>query len=255
MKKYIGILMFALIVVALAACGKDEGNTEVEEEVGVLEVDFQLPETAEAGEKVELTAIVTYGDNKVTDADEMEFEYWMQGNEDETTTVEATNNADGTYTAEISFDTDGVYEIYAHTTARDMHTMPKKSITIGEGHAAHHEEEHHDDEGSHEHGHSHSHTEGFAMHFIELEDVQVNEEVELGLHLEMNNEPLEGARVRYQINKDGTEEYAWVDTEESAPGEYSNSHSFNTAGTYTIVIHVENDEGLHEHEEHTIEVK
>lgn len=23
--------------------------------------------------------------------------------------------------------------MYAHTTARDLHTMPKKSITIGEG--------------------------------------------------------------------------------------------------------------------------
>lgn len=242
-----------LLVGALAACGNNEEKTEADEEVKALNVDFQLPEHADVGEVVELKAIVTYGDELVKDANKVEFEYWVQGNEKETTTVKGKNNDDGTYTADVTFEADGVYEIYAHTTARLIHKMPKKSITIGEGNTTPHEEHgeghHHDD-----HDHS-SHVEGFTMHFMKPEDVQVNEEIDLTLHLAMNDEPLEGATVRYQINRDGTEEYAWVDVAESVPGEYSSSHSFDQEGTYTIVIHVENDEGLHEHEEYTVEVK
>lgn len=56
------------------------------------------------------------------------------------------------------------------------------------------------------------------MHFMKPGDVQVNKEINLTLHLMMNDEPLEGATVRYQINKDGTEEYEWVDADEPASG-------------------------------------
>ncbi|TMN22933.1 FixH family protein [Lentibacillus cibarius] len=139
MKKTIWTILVILAMAILAACGSgDNNNTEqgsdnVEEELKAIEVDFDVPETAEAGETVNLQATVTYGDEKVTDAEEMEFEYWEKGKQDDSTMVDSTNNGDGTYTAEVTFDQDGVYEIYAHTTARDMHTMPKKSITIGDG--------------------------------------------------------------------------------------------------------------------------
>ena len=124
-----------LTIGILAACGngaENESDQETEE-LAMLEVEFQLPEKADVDEIVELEAIVTHGDEKVEDADEVEFEYWAEGNEDDTTMVESINNGDGTYTAEVSFESDGIYEIYAHTTARDLHTMPKKSITVGEG--------------------------------------------------------------------------------------------------------------------------
>lgn len=129
------ILMLVLLIGSLAACsnGGEDGTEEDTDELKMLEVEFQLPEKADTGEVVELKAIVTYGDEKVDDADEVEFEYWLKGNEEDTTKVESNNNGDGTYTAEVSFESDGVYEIYAHTTARDLHTMPKKSITVGEG--------------------------------------------------------------------------------------------------------------------------
>ncbi|WP_339216940.1 FixH family protein [Ornithinibacillus sp. FSL M8-0202] len=252
MKKYIGLLMI-LLVGALAACGNNNNGekTDADEEVKAVNVDFQLPEHADVGEVVELKAIVTYGDELVKDADKVEFEYWVQGNEKETTTVEGKNNDDGTYTADVTFEADGIYEIYAHTTARMVHIMPKKSITIGEGNATAHEEH---GEGHDNHDHS-SHEEGFMMHFMKPGDVQVNKEINLTLHLMMNDEPLEGATVRYQINKDGTEEYEWVDADEPASGEYSGSYSFDKEGTYTIVVHVENDEDLHEHKEYTVEVK
>jgi len=38
---------------------------------------------------------------------------------------------DGVYTAEYTFDHDGVYYMYAHTTARGMHVMPKQQFIVG----------------------------------------------------------------------------------------------------------------------------
>ncbi|RLL45496.1 hypothetical protein D8M04_08175 [Oceanobacillus piezotolerans] len=110
-----------------------EGDGEGAEELAALEVDFEVPETAEVGETVPLKATVYYGDSLVIDAEEVTFEIWEQGLEEESIMLDTTNHQDGTYTAETNFEKDGIYEMYAHTTARDLHTMPKKTITIGNG--------------------------------------------------------------------------------------------------------------------------
>ncbi|MCS0542780.1 FixH family protein, partial [Aeromonas veronii] len=72
--------------------------------------------------------------------------------------------------------------------------------------------------------------------------------------LQLDNEPLTKARVRYEIYKEGSDKHDWVDTKETNSGEYTSSYSFTEGGTYTIIIHVENDNGLHEHEEYMVEV-
>lgn len=128
MKNKFGLISLIITIATLAACGDNSNDSE---ELKMLEVDFELPETAEVDEDVELKATVTYGDEKVTDADQMEFEYWPEEDRDDSTFVDGENNEDGTYTAEVSFDEDGVYEMYAHTTAEALHTMPKKSIEVG----------------------------------------------------------------------------------------------------------------------------
>lgn len=123
MKNKIWTLILLLLV--LSACSNNDS-----EELKMLQVDFQLPETANIDETVELKAIVTYGDEKVTDADQMEFEYWKVKDRDDSTFIDGESNGDGTYTAEISFDQEGDYELYAHTTAEELHTMPKKMTPI-----------------------------------------------------------------------------------------------------------------------------
>src|SRR5699024_12157386 len=80
-----------------------------------------------------LEAYVTYGDEAVPDADEVDFEIWEMCDKDNSEHETPTNNDDGTYTLEYTFEEDGIYEVYAHTTAHDMHTMPKKEIKVGEG--------------------------------------------------------------------------------------------------------------------------
>ncbi|WP_449354857.1 FixH family protein [Virgibacillus natechei] len=132
MKKFLFLLLIMVLVTLVACNQEDETNSEDSDELKMLEVDFEVPENANVRETIDVKAIVTYGDEKVTNADEVEFEYWEEGNEGDSTHVEANNNEDGTYTAEIEFDHKGVFEMYAHVTAESLHTMPKKSITVDE---------------------------------------------------------------------------------------------------------------------------
>jgi len=251
--------MVILIAGILAACNNEAEQENDMEELKMLEVEFILPEKADVGETIELKAIITYGDEKLTDADEVEFEYWEKGNEEDSTFIEGNNNGDGTYTAEVTFENDGVYEIYAHTTARDLHTMPKKSITVGTGENNQEVEIQEDESEGHDESHGHEHThhaEGFELHFVEPENVNTETETNLMVHLQMDGSPLEEANVRYEIwNDEVSDKHEWVDAEEISSGEYSASYLFTEVGTYNIQVHVENDDGLHEHEEYELLVE
>lgn len=123
------LLALALLTLFFITACADEQTVE-QEDLAILDVEFEPQETANVGETVELVATVTYGDELVTDAREMDFEYWLEDDEDNSEMVEATNNNDGTYSIEVEFEEEGEYWIYAHTTAHDLHTMPKRSIQV-----------------------------------------------------------------------------------------------------------------------------
>src|SRR5699024_12248007 len=122
--------------------------------------------------------------------------------------------------------------------------MHKKAIAVGDAEIDENAEEH-----------EHHHAEGFDMHFTEPENVQAEEETDLVTRLEMDDAPFEKADVRYEIWSDNSEKNEWFDAIESDVGEYTAAHAFAEAGTYHIQIHVEDDDGLHENEEHDIEVE
>ncbi|KAB8139346.1 hypothetical protein F9U64_00700 [Gracilibacillus oryzae] len=251
MRKTLVIVLLFLFVTACSSNSSENNKTEENtmEEPKSLEVNFDLPESAETGKAVPLKATVTYGEEMVADAEEMSFEYWNVEDEANKTMVESVNNNDGTYTAEVTFQQPGTYEIYAHTTARELHTIPKKSITVtGEPTEEHSHPSHEDTEHSHQHQ-----NENFHMQFTTIETAKVNEEITLTVSPMLDEQPLENAEVRYEIIQDGEKEHKWLDATEQA-GVYTATHTFAKTGSSTVVIHVTNDEGLHEHEEHSIEV-
>ncbi len=249
MKKSIWIFMLAFGLVVLSACN---GNKVEELELPeMLDVQLEVPETVDVNEKIAMKAIVTQGEEKVADANEVEFEIWEDGKKEESSMIEAKNNDDGTYEAETTFEHDGVFTVQVHVTARGLHTMPKKEVTVGTGAA--HEEDHEEGHDDHDHG---QHADGFGMHFMEPENVKAEKEAAFTVQLQNEETPLEKARVRFEIwNDDISEKHDWVDAEEVSPGEYTTKHIFKEPGTYSVQIHVTNDDGLHEHEEHEIEVK
>lgn len=246
LKKKRSFLVWAFAIGLLGACGnaQNESGGTNDDVPDMLEVQLEGPDTADVNEKVVFTALVTQGDEKVKDADEVEFEIWEEGKKDDSEMIEAKNNEDGTYEMEKAFDRDGEFTVQVHVTARGMHNMPKKSITVGEGAA---------DE--HEHG-EHAHSDEFSMHFMKPDDLHKGKESSLTVHLENGGKPLKKARVRFELWHEKTsDQHDWVDAEEVKSGEYSGIYSFKEEGKYTVQIHVEGEGGLHEHEKHELEVK
>ncbi len=127
MKKPIILLMLLLFTIFTAACSKES----IDEEPQFLDVELTInPEKAELNEPVIFEAKVTYGTEKVTDADEVKFEIWRaHAEEHEKIVVEHDEN--GIYRLEKSFSEEGTYYVYSHVTARNMHNMPKKEFVIG----------------------------------------------------------------------------------------------------------------------------
>ena len=100
--------LFLLLVTLLfvSACNHEAENEEVDafQELTVLQVEFIVPEIAEAGEEITLEAMVTYGEEIVTDADEVTFEYWEVDHRENSILLDAHNNGDGTYSAKVVFE-------------------------------------------------------------------------------------------------------------------------------------------------------
>lgn len=94
------------------------------------------------------------------------------------------------------------------------------------------------------------------MHVMFPEQIAAGEEVDITTHLTLFEEPLSEASVRYEIAIIGDEDATdWVDATENEAGEYEASYTFTEGETYKIVVHVENDEDLHEHDEFMIDVQ
>lgn len=248
MKQKSWIFIAGLVLATMAACSNEKPQAVVIDETPQpIIVDLTVTEKVEVGGTVNMAAVVTHGDEKVVDADEVLFEFWEEGKKDDSVKIESVNGKDGSYTAETTFDHDGLFQVQVHVTARGMHTMPMQEVIVGSGAAVG------EDHGREEHGES---VEGFNMHFMEPEGVKANGETDLVVHLQIDGAPLEKARVRYEIKTDLVPDKAdWVDASETVVGEYAATHTFTQAGTYSIQIHVEDDKDLHEHEVYTVVVE
>lgn len=120
-----------IFIALLAFMGGCSSSGEKQEAPKMLNVDLTVsPDKAEAGEPVLFEAEVTYGEEKVADADEVTFEIWRSQSEKHEK-LEATDTKNGNYQLEMSFSEEGTYYVYAHVTARRMHNMPKKEFVIG----------------------------------------------------------------------------------------------------------------------------
>ncbi|WP_153730780.1 FixH family protein [Sporosarcina obsidiansis] len=247
MKRFVILTMGLAMLAVLAACGKEEEVSTEAELPEPIEVELTVPDHANVNEPVTLSALVTQGDEKVEDANEVEYEIWEEGKKDESILLASTNDKEGIYSAETTFEHDGVFHVQVHVTARTMHVMPEKQIQIGEVKKEEHAE------GQDSEAHDHGHTEGLAIHFMQPEDVKAATETVLMTHVQLEGKALEKTNVRYEIS-DEAKEIQWVEAKESKPGEYTANYNFPKAGAYEVKIHIK-DDSLHEHEEHTIEVK
>lgn len=265
MKKilFIAAILSFLLYGCSAGGNKNAGSHESDE---IIDVEILIsPEKIELNKEITLKAVVTQGKDHVEDAQEVKFEVWDNGNSDDKHEfLEAKHKDKGVYTAKKTFSKDGIYSIVAHVTARDMHNMPKIEVPVGKGAAGEEnqkaEEEHpaHQHDGAEDkhatsqdhHGHG-----SVAIDFEPGDNLKANEEVRLSAQIENDGSPLAKAEVRYEIYKSKAEgKHEFIIASEAGTGNYTAAYKFNEAGSYIVVVHVQNDE-LHEHAEYTVEVK
>ncbi|VXC35462.1 conserved exported hypothetical protein [Bacillus sp. 349Y] len=133
-KRIIFLFSIMLSIGILAACGSDEKQNDKEEGQvpQMLEVKVKTdPGELSAGKTTQVSAIVTQGEEKVSDADEVLFEIWKEGvSEEDHIKKEAELKEDGIYAIDYTFDEKGKYFIIAHVTARDLHNMPKVEVNV-----------------------------------------------------------------------------------------------------------------------------
>lgn len=128
MRKKLGVLLFLILGIAIiTACSQQE-----EAEPQFIDVKISVtPEKGQLNEPVTIEAKVTYGEEEVTDADEVMFEIW-RAHDEEHEKMEIEHAENGIYRLEKSFEQEGTYYVISHVTAKDMHNMPKKEFVIGE---------------------------------------------------------------------------------------------------------------------------
>jgi YtkA-like len=243
--KKIALLMAILLVAVLGACGNDAGTGQNQEVPELLEVEINLPEeNLEVGEEIDLEAYVSQGGEAVEDADEVKFEVLKQG-ETESEMFEGEHQGEGIYTAKKKFDAEGVYAVTAHVTARDMHNMPKKELTVG----IPSESTDSEDEGSdtHQDSHEHEHEQAVVVDLQSGLDMVVNEEMELSVLIKEKGNPLTGAKISFEIWKEGQEQHEFIDATEDGEGIYHVTKTFDTTGNHLINVHI-NTDSLHEHQ-------
>ena len=133
MKKW--LMSLIAVPILLFGCSSEEvvdTNTETIDPATLeVVVDILTPEQVSPNETVELVAHVSQNGENIDDADSVEFEVWESGFRDESQMIKGELDAEGVYKAEITFDHDGVYYMFAHTTARGLHVMPKQQIMVG----------------------------------------------------------------------------------------------------------------------------
>lgn len=122
-------LIGILLVFVLLGCSRDDTTAEP---VEPIEVELQVPEKGKVNEPIEISATVTQGDELVADADEVIFEIWKDGNKEECEMIGYDFHENGTYSIVTTFTDEGVFHVQVHVTARRMHVMPTKQITIGD---------------------------------------------------------------------------------------------------------------------------
>ncbi|MEG0383473.1 MAG: FixH family protein [Solibacillus sp.] len=132
MKKW----MYSLVAipVLLFGCGGEEPEVDTLDN-GVMPVEvvveIQTAEHLNVNETIQLAARVTQGDEAVDDAEEVKFEVWESGLREDGQMLNGKLIEDGIYAIDHTFDHDGVYYMFAHTTARGLHVMPKQQLVVG----------------------------------------------------------------------------------------------------------------------------
>src|SRR5699024_12644852 len=98
MKKFSVMAGMLLIVGLFTACSSNNNENNLEDELPELNVEFDVPETADHKENINLEALVTYDGEPEEEAGEVMFELWVSGNEVDSEEIDTDRHGKGSDT-------------------------------------------------------------------------------------------------------------------------------------------------------------
>ncbi len=236
MKKnwFVLIVVFLMVLVACGQMEEEQGGEALVDELKPIEVDLDIPETADVGEAVTFSSSVTQGEDLVDDASEVVYEIWLEGQKEQSEMIEADEQNGHAYLLTYTFEEAGLYHVQTHVTARGLHRMPTADIQVGD--VERNEEEHpHENEQEQEHDHE--------------ADVAVDTSVEedrIVIQIALEGSAYTGGNVTLELWQDGDEGRQWLDATEIGEGEYEVRNIEDFSGPYFVTVHIQ-DEEIHEH--------
>jgi hypothetical protein len=128
-------VLFLSLILMLAGCGNQEHShakpaSGSENSLDPISVKMNVdPLHPKVNQPFYIQAKVTQNKSVVTDADDVQFEIWKDGDRKHKK-IKASNGSEGIYQIKITYSKPGKYHVISHVSARDMHTMPQKQFTI-----------------------------------------------------------------------------------------------------------------------------
>ncbi|WP_332689248.1 FixH family protein [Halalkalibacter lacteus] len=235
---FISVIATIMIVAACGQTEEEQGGADLVDELTPIEVELDVPESAEIGETITFSSSVTQGEDFVDDAREVVYEIWPEGQKEQSELIEAEEQEGHVYLLDHVFKEAGNYHVQTHVTARGLHRMPTSQIQVGEVESHEQDEEDH----SHEDGHHHEHE-----HRTEIDINTSIEGVErLVVQVAVEGLAYTGGDVTLEMWQDGDEQRQWLDLDEIEEGEFELRNIDEFSGTYYVIVHIQ-DEKLHEH--------
>ncbi|AEN88515.1 MULTISPECIES: FixH family protein [Priestia] len=121
-------LSMLLIILVIAMVGCSKGNEQKSQEV---KGEIEVPQTINANKTVSIETLVTQGDKKIKNADDVQIQVEKEGYINQKM-IPAKHQGNGTYSTDYTFKTDGKYTITAHVTIKGDMKMFTKKVTVGE---------------------------------------------------------------------------------------------------------------------------
>jgi hypothetical protein len=254
------IVLFILLSIFLVGCGTQENegnstngsnNVDIPE---IIEVTIKVPQKIELNQEINIQSVVTQGDETVSDASEVVFEVWESGSDDHEM-IDASNEGNGVYSINKTFIKEGIYYVVSHVTARDMHSMPKEEIVVGqpvldENNHSTSDESKESGEEAHHQGH------GVTINFSKDETIQAGKDTTLTSTIQEEEQPLTDANVQFEVWRENTGENKrdYIQAEELEEGKYQVEVNLKESGKYLITIHVKKGK-FHDHIEAVVTVQ
>lgn len=127
-RSFLSVILIFAVLLTTACSAKIDKSDDVPQ---IIEADIILPEKIAENEEHTFKVKVTQGQEKVEDADDVQFEIWKANHKEQSELIRAKYESDGIYTVNISFKENGVCYVQTHVTARGLHVMPTKQFVVG----------------------------------------------------------------------------------------------------------------------------